>query len=147
MPGPAPKDPSVRARRNKSSTRSSLAGQARETPALPELDGVQWHPMTLMWWADVWSSPMSSEYLTADRHGLFRLAMLVEEFWRHPLKEIAAEIRLQEKRYGLNPLDRRALEWSVESAEDAKDRGAQRRGRDQKASPPAADPRRIYAVS
>lgn len=147
MPGPTPKHPSARARRNKSATATTLgAGDAKAAaPTLPPLeDERQWHPMTLLWWQDVWKSPMASEYVTADAHGLYRLAMLVEAFWRSPNKDLAGEIRLQEQRYGLSPLDRRRLEWTVESADEAKDRGRARRQRQTPSAPAAGgkkDPR------
>lgn len=80
--------------------------------------------MTRRWWRDVWSSPMATEYLRADEHALFRLAVLVDEFWHKPNRGLAAEIRLQQQAFGLTPLDRRRLEWSIEQVEQAKDRRA-----------------------
>ena len=71
------------------------------------------HELTLAWWADVWASPMAAEYLDADVHGLYILAALVDKFWRAPSKELAAEIRLQRVAYGLSPIDRRRLEWTM----------------------------------
>jgi hypothetical protein len=153
MSGPAPKDPSIRARRNKSATASKLPADvaAKRAPVLPPLgEDHQWHPMTLLWWQDVWASPMAAEYAEADKHGLYRLAMLVEGFWRSPSKDLAGEIRLQEQRFGLSPLDRRRLEWTIESADEAKDRGNQRRGRSAGATKKAAasdtDPRSVLSV-
>lgn len=149
MPGPQPKDPSTRARRNKTSTRSTLSGPlpAEQRPALPE--SRVWNPMTVSWWEDLWAAPMSSEYHASDRHGLFVLAALMDEFWLNPTTGLAAEIRQQRAAFGLTPMDRRRLEWTIESAEDAKDRGAQRRGRSIPAagSQPAPDPRSLYVVS
>lgn len=78
--------------------------------------------MTKRWWHDVWASPMSSEYLRADEHGLFRLAVLVDMFWVEPSRELAAEIRIQQQAFGLTPLDRRRLEWNIEQVEQAKDK-------------------------
>lgn len=76
-----------------------------------------WHEQTRAWWKDVWHSPMAEEFLEADRHALVRLAVLVEAFWREPSKELAAEIRLQEARFGLTPVDRHRLQWKVEPSE------------------------------
>jgi hypothetical protein len=80
-----------------------------------------WHALTLRWWADVWASPMASEYLAADVHGLFRLAVLVDDYWcagsPSGRKELAGEIRLQGQAFGLTPLDRRRLEWTVGQVE------------------------------
>lgn len=144
MPGPAPKDPSVRARANKAATRATLsASPGVSTPDLPERE---WHPMTLSWWADVWSSPMASEYVTADHHGLFRLAVLIDSFWNNPTKGISEEIRLQEQKFGLSPLDRRRLEWTIESAEESKDRGRSRRERGAQQPMRGDDPRSALTI-
>jgi hypothetical protein len=146
---PQPKDASTRARRNRSSTATTLpASGSRPAPELPELEDASWHPMTVAWWRDVWASPMASEYVTADAHGLFRLAMLVNDFWSRPSKDMAAEIRLQEQRYGLSPLDRRRLEWTVEQVDEARDRGRQRREQQKGAKQPKAgsDPRSVLSV-
>ena len=90
---------------------------------------------------------MASEYVVADEHGLFRLAVLVDGFWWKPSKELAAEIRLQEQRYGLSPLDRRRLEWTVEQADEAQERGRKRRAGWQGAEQPSrdSDPRRALS--
>lgn len=85
--------------------------------------------MTRRWWRDVWASPMATEYLRADEHALFRLAVLTDMFWEEPSKELAAEIRLQQQAFGLTPSDRRRLEWSIEQAEQAKDRGDKQRSK------------------
>jgi hypothetical protein len=81
-----------------------------------------WHPVTLAWWRVIWRSPMAAEWLEADRHGLFRLAVLVDLFWREETVEVArkleAEIRMQSTCFGLSPIDRRRLQWEME--DDAK---------------------------
>lgn len=136
------KDPSVRARRNKTAGAATLAADSalpkRERPELPA--GRNWHPLTVEWWADLWASPMAGEYHASDRHALFILAALVDAFWTEPTQALAAEIRLQRQAFGLTPYDRRRLEWTIESADEAKDRGRQRRARQSPAAP-ADDPR------
>jgi hypothetical protein len=82
--------------------------------------------MTRYWWRDVWASPMATEYLRADEHGLFRLAVLIDLFWKEPSRALAAEIRLQQQAFGLTPLDRRRLEWNIEQVEQAKNRRSRR---------------------
>lgn len=130
MPGPAPKSAGTRARRNKSSTSSTLKADA--AIIAPELPAHDWHPMTLEWWRDLWASPMAPEYDDSDRHGLFKLALLQNDFWTaesaRDRKEASAEIRLQEQRFGLSPIDRRRLQWEIEKSEEAVERGAKRRG-------------------
>ena len=142
MPGPPPKDPAVRQRRNRKSTRSHLTRNTparKRAPSLPDL-GRDWHDMTVKWWFDVWHSPMSDEFLRADEHGLIRLAVLIDEFWESPSKALASEIRLQQQAFGLTPLDRRRLEWSIEQVEEAKH---QRQKREQVEKDEAADPRAL----
>ena len=118
MPGPIPKSAITRQRRNKKSTAATLkaeGGELREVPPMPE----EWHNMTKAWWEDVWRSPMADEFIEADKHGLYRLAVLVNEFWEHPSKDLHAEIRLGQQAFGLTPIDRRRLQWEVGRAESA----------------------------
>lgn len=147
MPGPAPKDPSTRARRNKNATAAKLKADPKvKAPVLPA--SVDWNPLTLEWWADIWVSPMAPEYDESDRHGLFMLAMVVNDFWlaesATSRKEAAAEIRLQAQRFGLSPMDRRRLQWEIERTEEAQDAGKRRRAKVPSSSAdPSVDPRSI----
>lgn len=56
---------------------------------------------------------MAREWLPSDVPTLFRLAILVDNFLEDPRPNLAAEIRLQEQRFGLSPLDRWRLQWEV----------------------------------
>ena len=147
MPGPTPKDPKLRQRRNRAATRARLirAGKPRiYAPRLPDRGGGQdWHKLTRDWWHDIWHSPMAEEYLEADRHALFRLAALIDAFWQDPSVNMAREIRLEQQAFGLTPLDRRRLEWSIEQAEAAQDRTEQRRVRTQREEQREEDPRKV----
>lgn len=153
-PGPAPKHQSARRRANKQSTRATLyvpdPSDVR-IPELPELyddlgNPMEWHPNTEEWWREVWASPMASEYVDADIAGMLRLAVLVENFWQKPTPGMHAEIRIAQQEYGLTPLSRRRLEWTVESAEDAKARGRNRESRQTAPVPPGSDPRLSIAT-
>ena len=142
MPGPMPKKNP--ARRNKTTTRATLPRDHDVTaPALPEREQ-GWHKQTVAWWADIWASPMAPEFEKADLHGLFVLADLWDAFWTADTPKertaLAAEIRLQRRDFGLTPLDRRRLQWEIERAEDAQDRGTRRR---QAPRTPVADPRAV----
>lgn len=142
----AKKHPSVRARANKASTAAVLTDdQAVVRPGLPDR-GEPWHPQTLEWWDDLWAAPMAAEYHESDRHALFLLAVLMDQFWLDPTPKIATEIRLQRQAFGLTPYDRRRLEWTIETAEESKERG-RRRQRPPAQLPAANDPRSgLYAV-
>lgn len=141
------KDPSVRKRRNKASTRAVLAADHDiEAPPLPE--GFDWHPLTEKWWSELWKSPMAPEYADVDINGLYRVAVLTNDFYAATTaKERAfAQVRLEkaDAEYGLNPLARRRLEWQIEQTEDAQRRGRRRRAAEQSVAAPAApadDPR------
>lgn len=140
MPGQTPKDPSVRARRNRSSTRSTLsADHDIEAPPLPE--DFAWHSLTKQWWAGLWSSAMAPEYADMDIHGLFRVAMLMNDFWMAETPKQRAEIQVRLEKadadFGTNPLARRRLEWQIEATEDSKAKGQKRRGDDK---PPVQPP-------
>lgn len=129
MPGPAPKPASQRRRRNKTSTNAQLRAldpSEIEVPDLPDMDGHAWGSMTLAWWADVWSSPMSAEWDSSDIHGLYLLAGLIDAFWLEPSTVLAAEIRLQRQAFGLSPIDRRRLQWEIDRGEDADSRRRRR---------------------
>ncbi len=147
MSGPAPKDPSTRSRRNKTSTNATLKADA--AIVAPELPPYEWHPMTLAWWRDLWASPMAPEYDESDRHGLFKLAMLQNDFWTAATakerKEASAEIRLQEQRFGLSPIDRRRLQWEIEKTQEAVEKGEKRRttAKANASDKPKGDPRAV----
>jgi hypothetical protein len=122
----------MRQRRNKASTRTELdivEDGSANTPKLPRCPNEgNWHTQAREWWGLVWTSPMAREFLQGDWPALVRLVVLVDLFWKNPgdLK-IAGEIRLMEREFGLTPLSRRRLEWSVVQAEDSKDKHEQRR--------------------
>lgn len=142
------KDPSVRARRNKATTRATLsADHDVEEPPLP--DGFVWHSLTQKWWSALWRSPMAPEYLDMDLHGLYRVAMLYNDFWMADTPKERAEIQVRlekaDAEYGTNPLARRRLEWQIETTEDSKRKGRKRRASEtepqQQATSAGADPR------
>lgn len=142
MPGPPPKDPKLRQRRNRVSTRATLVRTAKPRQRAPSLPRERkWHTLTKKWWHDIWHSPMADEYLRADRHALYRLATLIDLFWSEPTKELAAEIRLEQQAFGLTPLDRRRLQWSIEQVETAKSKTRTKQPEEEQ-----ADPRELLKV-
>lgn len=119
-----PKPASQRQRRNRPSSASTLRagpddGRPQRAPTLDK--GHDWHSETRRWWRDIWHSPMAPEYLKTDGHGLTRLALLVDDFWRADTASIrmklSAEIRHLGALFGLTPIDRRRLQWEVERVE------------------------------
>lgn len=139
MPGPPPKDPAIRRRRNKTTTRATLpkAPVARKPP-LP-VKRPAWHALTKREWQRWWSS--GAEYSEVHASGLIRLLYLVEDFYRATTakerKEAAAEIRLQGAEFGLTPLAERRLQWERIHADDEQSK----RHAEPPARPQAGDPR------
>lgn len=87
---------------------------------------------------------MASEYLPSDVDGLGRLAILVDEFYKTLDPKLMTEIRQQEARFGLSPVDRSRLQWEVAKGEEA-DR---RRNPPQRKQAAGDDPREaLRAVS
>ena len=86
---------------------------------------------------------MAGEYLPTDIDGLARLAILVDNYYGDPKKETLAEIRLQEARFGLSPVDRSRLQWEVLKGEEA-----ERKRKPPRNEHPAStkDPRGILGV-
>lgn len=145
MSGPPPKPSNQRRRRNVTPGARVLHADivVSEPPPLPV--AYEWHGMTKAWWADIWASPMAPEYEASDVHGLFMLAVIVDQFWKDPTNlDLAKEIRLQRQAFGLSPLDRRRLQWEVEKAEEAQDAGTRRRGGKAALPSQRPDPRLAY---
>lgn len=153
MPGPPPKPAALRQRRNKSTTAANLPSEAtaaeNEVPALhARPGGAPWHPMVIEWWEAVWRSPMATEFVDSDKRELYEVAELRQDFWtaERASARISAskEIRLQEARFGLSPIDRRRLQWEVARGEEA-----ERKTRKPKApeKPKSGDPRDVLRLA
>lgn len=141
--GPPPKPAHLRQRTNKKSSHATIEPLADTTaPEIPNPDGRIWHPLTLKAWAHAWASPMASQWLTTDKDALGRLALLWDDFYQKPRAAVLAEIRLQEQRFGLSPLDRSRLQWEVSRAEDAESKNQKRAA----AQAVKGDPRKLLAM-
>lgn len=123
MPGPSPKPDALRARTNSESASTVLiADPDREVPPLPATRN--WDQATRDFWSTLWTSPMAQMYVAADTPGLFRLAVITDDFMRCETPEerraLSAEIRQLEKQFGLSPEARTKLRWLVYEAEGAR---------------------------
>lgn len=143
------KDPSVRRRTNKATTKATLRVMHDvKAPPLPEGD---WHPMACEFWSDVWASPMAPELVKADIHGLYVLVALVDRFWSPDHDDarsykLAAEIRMQRQAYGLTPLDRSRLHWEIDRGDQAEENTTNRRATRRPSGKPSEDPRQLLAT-
>lgn len=149
MPGPAPKDPSTRRRRNREVTAVELTTRRKgRQPTIPVRKA---HPRTQAWWRAVWSSPMAGQYTDPDVEGIAMLCVVVEDFWRaestSARNAAAAEIRQQSVRFGLSPIDRRRLQWALPKGVEkpATERPAAART-PLKAVPAGPDPRSVLTA-
>lgn len=136
----------------------SLENAVPDLPSRPPMAGPdgapllnEWHSMVIEWWESVWRSPMASEYLDADmKGGLYLLADLHQARWNatdsHELVKLAAEIRLQEVRFGLSPVDRSRLRWTIEQGETAAERTESRRAGKAPTVPKRKDPRDVLKM-
>jgi hypothetical protein len=125
--GPAPKPAHLRQRTNvKSGAAQIQAPIDPNVPPIPNPDGREWHVLTMAAWAHAWASPMSGQWLETDADALGRLALLWDQFYKEPDSKVMAEIRLQESRFGLSPLDRSRLQWEVGKASDAEEKVSRR---------------------
>lgn len=118
--GPAPKDPSQRARRNKDVVGTiRLPFQPYTPPDLPA--GIEWHPVTARLW-DVWrESPMSKIMGETDWAYLLDTMLMHNAMWSKGRWEFAAEVRLRLAQFGATPLDRMRLriQWADADQKDA----------------------------
>lgn len=125
------KDPSVRARRNKTTTRATL--KPVENPEIPPLpSGTKWLPQVQDWWTRAWSSPMVPEWTDSDIDTMYLAAKLMQKFWMASTsagtcKALAGEIRQLLATCGLTPMARRSLQWEIERGEAAAQQTAARR--------------------
>lgn len=147
-----PADAQLPKRGTKAALVELLVSAERQIPAMPEHPprfvgegedsyevAVDWHPQTEAWWNDVWTSPMAAEWDKSDIHNVLVVALLYDDIWSATTakerKEALSEYRLQRADLGLSPYSRRRLEWTIETAAEATDRGRERRERRGTASP------------
>lgn len=120
--GPAPKDPSRRARKNADPVAGRVISIARSRPGqlpsdlLPE--GDEWHPATLRWWKRWVESPLAADLPEVDWSELEATAVLHHEFMRKRTFTLASELRLRMQKYGATPEDRARLRITVADADE-----------------------------
>ena len=154
--GPAAAPPGTAQRRNKSSTKASLKlAVDHDVPALPPAEdwfpadplspaaqrfptvdpdtgALAWPPPVQRWWNDIWSSPMSNEFVHSDIQGLYMAAFYLAQAL-NPYAKMSDRLAAGKaheaciRNYGLNPMARRTLQWEIERTKEAQERGAKRR--------------------
>lgn len=133
--GPAPKDPSRRARRNAGPELRVIEAEPATQPALPtflieqddELMEFVWPAMTQQWWAMWGESPLAPEFTASDWSFLLDTAVIHAKFWNGSTTA-AAELRLRVAKFGATPEDRARLKITFAQAEAADAGRSQPRG-------------------
>ena len=126
--GPAPKDPSTRARSNADPIPSKkvVAPPVRQ-PRLPTFKvpspltgraiNFVWPAQTKAWWKMWGDSPLSADFTDTDWSFLLDTAILHARYWRGDVKA-AAELRLRVAKFGATPEDRARLRITTAPAGD-----------------------------
>jgi hypothetical protein len=116
MPGPNPKFPEQRRRRNAPASGEWVTLPAEpfvgDQPKMPELRSLE----AVLTWELWWSSPMAHMWTEADWPGLLRLIFLIDSEARG--LDHLKEIRMQEERFGLSPKGRQSLHWRLSEPEE-----------------------------
>ena len=101
---------------------------------VPEELGMEaeWNPAVERWWNDIWSSPMSTEFVHSDMHGLYLGCYYLHESLNAYYKpgervQMAKAFENTLKSYGLTPSARESLRWQVAQGTSAQRRTDQLR--------------------
>ena len=129
MPGPLPKDPSQRARRNPERMPFKLMEIAPVVqPELPRgfpYDGrrIKWPIQTVEWWARWDGSPLAKGFTEHDWDYLLDTAVLHAQFWLAlgSTTKLAGEIRQRMAKFGVTPADRARLRIMFVTADEAEE--------------------------
>lgn len=136
--GPAPKDPSLRVRRNGGGAQMRVIEVHKTVqPELPRRfvpredetgtfqDELDWPVATVDWW-NTWASSPLSEMFTAMDWAELQLAALAHAAVMEGDLKMLPELRLRTAKFGTTPEDRARLKIQFEMADRAEERGAQR---------------------
>lgn len=134
--GPAPKDPSRRARRNAGPELRVIEAEPAAQPELPTFEitvddkllEFSWPQRTVEWWAMWGAHPLSAEFTASDWEFLLDTAVLHARFWSGALN-VAGELRLRVAKFGATPEDRARLRVQFAQADEADEkRGTRQSG-------------------
>lgn len=120
MPGPAPKPPEERRRRNAPASGEwiTLPAEPYEgpRPKLPSrMNGRKPSAATAATWESWWADPAAHMWTPSDHQALLRLIRLVEDYHVTAKLDVLREIRLQLAMFGLTPAGRQQRHWNLPS--------------------------------
>lgn len=120
MPGPPPKDPAQRRRRNRPAEVTTLPAEGRQgrAPAWPLSKMVAGE---LAAWRDAWATPQAVawEQLGWTRVVARYVRVLVAAELPGANAQVLSECRQMEDRLGLSPMAMRRLQWKVAGEDEA----------------------------
>lgn len=130
--GPAPKDPSRRARHGGTGSDIHVLQVAPSgAPDLPPLRvrdeetgeflTLDWPTPTLLWWRAWMDSPLTTQWTDIDWAFMLETARLHALFWMGDSK-LATELRLRVSKMGATPEDRARLRIQFAQADEADDK-------------------------
>lgn len=115
-PGRRPKDPSVRARRNRAASADQLPTAAAidkpELPAPPS-GSAGWHPLAIEWWGDLWASPQATRYTAMHKHRAYLALYTLHLFFTNPTERLGQRVEVALEGLGVSESDLRRLQWNV----------------------------------
>lgn len=122
--GSAPKDPTLRQRRNAPMRGDWLVlpEVVDPVPDMPARDG-GWLPQVEEAWRSWWSDPASTQWGPAQQNAVLELLVLTSAFWGGEIK-VANEMRLRQDALGLTEKGKRDLRWRLPTVDEEERAGA-----------------------
>jgi hypothetical protein len=137
VPGPVPKDPTARRRRNEPARGEWVDLEPLDGPVLPVLPklprNAKWPERVVAAWSAWQEDPATGQYGPAEISAAVELAFVMRDYVRGDEK--AAEVRLRMDALGLSSKGKRDLRWRAPSEKVAAPR-----------KPQLAEVRRLRAV-
>lgn len=82
------------------------------------MEPIEWHPMTVKWWAAWRKSPQATKMMTEpDWYFLLDAALMHHQMWVTKRFDLAGEVRQRVAKFGATPEDRARLRMEVEVPE------------------------------
>lgn len=113
MPGPAPKDPTLRRRRNLPARGDWIDLEPLDKLLLPALPEGEWSDRTRTAWRAWRNDPATAMYGPADTQAVIDLAYIYEQWVNDGTAALAAEIRQRQDALGLSPKGKQDRRWRL----------------------------------
>lgn len=110
----------------------------------------QWSQAVVDWWESIWTSPMSSEFVDADIHGLYMACVYMHESL-NPYYKVTDRLKMGQawekaiQSYGLTPTARESLRWAISQGTQAENRTNQIRAQQKAESRAEAQKKAVEA--